>query len=189
MLQILLSLMLFLAGCGVMNNPKRSGDQSKGAEDSAMDAGSNAMGLPYAPAMVYVPVAKLPVNSETAEFTALYRDAELLTDRNSSVQFLTDLNTTAREILPSEAYADITTWFTAIRYTDYTRYNVLFYPLVMEQDCNLTVSSDNNRTFTIDRYGCRAASTYYPLFFKIDKQIPEVVLQFLGERNVTIENR
>ena len=182
--QILLLLMLFIAGCGVMNNPKKGVTEPQGAENGANDA--SAM---FRPAVEYIPVAKLPVTNENSAFVNLYQNYEIFTSQKRAAQFFSEMNTTAQEMLSPKEQQIVTSWINRIKETDYNACNLLFYPLLSEQDCNLTVSSDNNHTMTVSGDGCSDTPAFYPLFFKVDKQIPEVVLRIFSEGNVTVENR
>ena len=182
--QILLLLMLFIAGCGVMNNPKKGVTEPQGAENGANDA--SAM---FRPAVEYIPVEKFPVTDENNAFVNLYQNYEVFTGQKRAAQFFSEMNTTAQEMLSPKEQQIVTSWINRIKETDYNARNLLFYPLLSEQDCNLTVSSDNNHTLTVSGNSCRNTPTFYPLFFNVDKQIPEVVLRIFSEGNVTVENR
>ncbi len=186
--KIVVILVLFIVGCGVMNNPKNSTTLPKGGEESSENADSIKTELPDSTALSSLRIVKLPINAETINFTEFYSDSIILRDMNASKRFLRNFKKTAKEMLPINEQTTILSLAEEFNDINYTKYNLLFYPITMQEACTLTVNSDDNQTFILKRYNCVDKETYYPLFIKIDKDILRVKLK-LFDKNVTVENR
>ncbi len=186
MFKVLLFFTLILAGCGVMNNPQ----DNKTAPEGAMEAGDSTAQNVYMPILLkYIQTDKLPITDANQPFIDSYQTYTLLTDKRSSDTFFTDLNNSAQTLLSKHEQTTVSSWITKTNDIPYSSANLLFYPITIDKDCNLTITNEDNQTFKITKNSCIPSPTFYPLFFAVDKTIPQVVLTLFGESNITIRNR
>ncbi len=165
-----------------MNNPQET--TTKEAEE-ANNANAISNESKYKASIFAI---KLPINNQTIDFTKLYGDTILLTTTEDWAHFLSEVNASAQAMLPTKERTTILSWMEQQNDIDFTKDNLLFYPVTMQQDCNLTISNDDNHTLSIKRNNCREGETYYPLFLTINKALPSITLELWGKR-IVIQNR
>ena len=189
---IFLSVLLFIVGCGVMNNP----DDEKRIEDDAL---TNAEAL--------VKVSKINTDSLiVADENRIFVDGmgdmsldaltsyRIFETSDSTQLFLTELNSTA-QTLASGDLATVESWIKNIKDANinYQEKNLLFYPILQSEDCGLKESvtiNDNNATITIQnsRNQCDTAFIYHVLLYEVDKSIENISVKAFNNEPITIQN-
>ena len=189
---IFLSILLFIVGCGVMNNP----NDEKRVEDGAF---TNAEALAK---VLKINTDSLTVADENRIFVDGMGDMSLETltsyrifETSDSTQlFLTELNSTA-QTLASGDLATVESWIKNIKDANinYQEKNLLFYPILQSEDCGLKESvtiNDNNVTITIQnsRNQCDTAFIYHVLLYKVDKSIENISVKAFNNGLISIQN-
>ena len=171
---------LFLAGCGVMNNP----DDDQGTAESIFDDASN---LSEEVSMI--------TSASIGEMNIPELDSYRIFETSALTElFLTDLNDSAQTLASGDS-AIVKEWIKNINDADinYQNNNFLFYPILQNEDCGseerVTIN-DKNATITISAssQACDAASVYHVLMYKVDKSIENIMIQAFGEGTIIISN-
>ena len=139
---IFLSVLLFIVGCGVMNNPNNN---KEAVEDGGFDA---------AMAKISFEVSKIASDSLIGDMNIGELDSYRIFETSAfTEQFLTDLNSTV-QTLASGDLATVESWIKSIEdaHISYQENNLLFYPILQDEDCGRKDSvaiEDKNATITI----------------------------------------
>lgn len=173
---IFLFVLLFIVGCGVMNNPK----SDKLPEDGIVnDAG------------VFLEVSKIDstalLGSNDIEILNNYKIFE--TKQEADI-FLNDLNSSYGNI------PVVQNWITNIqnKHIEYTSSNLLFYPILQSSNCgrkdNLTIA-DSNVTIKISSSleDCATTFAYHVLIYQVPKSIKNITIKAYEDSSVTILNK
>jgi hypothetical protein len=184
--------MLFLAGCGVMNSPKNPNTAPEGSGDAASSSGgvAGSAGANIPSPVRKIAFVKLPVTVNSTAFVEEYNSTyQIFVSRSEADRFFEDMNLSAQTQLPEDTGRRIASWIAHADAVAYSRENLLYYPLQLQQDCDLNISDDGNSTLFIDTTECTEEETFYPILAGIDKSLPQIRIEISGEGNVTIENR
>ena len=179
---IFLSVLLFIVGCGVMNNP----DNNKEAvEDGGFDA---------AMAKISLEVSKIASDSLIGVDIKELDSYRIFETSDSTQLFLTELNSTA-QTLASGDLATVESWIKNIKDANinYQEKNLLFYPILQSEDCGLKESvtiNDNNATITMQnsRNQCDTAFIYHVLLYEVDKSIKNITIRAFDKGTITVQN-
>ncbi len=179
---IFLSVLLFIVGCGVMNNPDNN---KESVEDGGFDAA----------AKISLEVSKVGSDSLIGDMSISELDSYRIFETSAfEEQFLTDLNSTA-QTLESGDLATVEGWIKSIDDANisYQENNFFFYPIFQDEDCGRKDSvmvEDKNATITLEatREQCDTAHVYHVLMYKVDKSIENILINAFGEATVTISN-
>lgn len=180
---LILPLLWFLTSCGVMNNPEQD-SSPKGDAETTNEA------LPvfkdFIPTLILT-----PQNNIIAQNFAQYH---IFTQETETQNFLHELNTTT-QTLPETDRNIIHTWISYANSlnTNYDTQNLLFYPLILSQNCPLhkTVTTAQNNfvlTLTTETDKCTQEQIYHPLIYNIDKQYDTIIISPDG-KDIILDNQ
>ncbi len=172
---IFLTTLLFVVGCGVMNNPDTNSEIFKGDDGSV----SNEAGTMIS---AKIDVNNLVLTDQNRQFTDRYNSYRVFESLVSTNLFLSDLNDSA-QTLTSEDMAIVNGWIDSIKSANinYQEKNLLFYPIMQDEDCGIKTNidvSDHNATITLKKSKtvCKKTTIYYPLLYVLDKSIENITI-------------
>ena len=181
-----LAILLLLAGCGVMNNPEKGSEAvPAGAENAADDANT---------AFTKQQIQTLILTEKNKTVSETYGEYRLFEDQNSAENFLHELNTTAQTLSETDKNIVIS-WISYANSlnTNYDTQNLLFYPLILPQNCTLREDITSDRTKTIITVialpqSCQNEKIYHPLIYQIDKTIQQMEIRSSDGNRIVIDN-